>query len=68
MILMKQPSKDILDSLIGKTYEEAQELCDGYRLRVTNKDGVAYVVTCDFRLDRINVELDNGIVTFSSIG
>ena len=65
---MKQPSKDILDSLIGKTYEEAQELCDGYRLRVTNKDGVAYVVTCDLRLDRINLELLDDKIVRSSIG
>ena len=65
---MKQPSKDILDSLIGKTYEEAKELCDGYILRLTNKDGVSYIVTCDLRLDRINLELLDDKIVRSSIG
>jgi hypothetical protein len=40
----------------------------GFAYRVTVEDGVAYIVTQDFRTDRINVKLENGIVVEAYIG
>lgn len=52
-------------SLVGKPVAEAQSLAEaaGYRLRVTVVDGEPNIVTMDFRMDRINVAVDNGVVT-----
>lgn len=36
--------------------------------RVTRRDGESYPMTMDYRLDRINLEIDNGVVTKASIG
>jgi hypothetical protein len=41
----------------------------GYTMRVTKKDGNHTIVTRDFRTDRINVELEDGLVSaIKSIG
>lgn len=37
-------------------------------VRVVRVDEIVYAVTLDYRLDRVNVELDNGIVTKAEIG
>lgn len=37
-------------------------------VRITRRDGENYAMTMDYRIDRINLEIDNGIVTKSSIG
>ena len=60
----------ICDSLIGKTEELATKLANssGYALRVTREDKERFIVTMDHRFDRINVELDNGLVTIANIG
>jgi len=61
--------KDILEKIIGKTESEARKIAQeyGYDSRVIVSDGVAYIVTADFRTDRVNLELTNGIVTDASI-
>jgi len=60
----------VCDSLIGKTEELAKSLANssGYALRVTRNDNQNYAITMDYRFDRINVEIDNGLVTKSYIG
>lgn len=56
--------------LIDKTLEEATNIItnNGYRLRIVKKDGVPFVITRDYRLDRINLELENDKVVKTSIG
>jgi hypothetical protein len=60
----------LLESLIGLTKEEGRKLCldNDYKVRVTREDYNNYVITMDLRFDRINLELDNGIITKCDIG
>jgi len=61
--------EEILKQIIGKTESEARRIAqdNGYDSRVTVADGVAYIVTADFRTDRVNFTLTNGIVTDASV-
>jgi hypothetical protein len=60
----------LIESIIGKTLNEARELAsfNGYSTRVTREDSTDYWVTMDLRFDRINLQLDNGVVTKCNIG
>ena len=60
----------ILESLIGKSLNEANQLAgfNGFAIRVTREDSTNYMVTMDLRFDRINLQIDNGVVTSCSIG
>ena len=55
----------LLQSLIGKPLEQAKELAgfNGFAIRVTREDSTIYMVTMDLRFDRIDVQIDSGIVT-----
>lgn len=48
--------------IIGKTEEEAEVVLkrQGKRLRVTQRDGEPYMVTCDYWPNRINVAVESG--------
>lgn len=61
--------EDILKKVIGKTESDARKIAQesGYDSRVTVEDGIAYIVTADFRTDRVNFTLTKGIVTDASI-
>lgn len=63
-------TKDYLNNLIGKTKEEAVNICknDDYIYRIEREDDTHYIVTCDFRFYRINLEIDNDIVTEATVG
>lgn len=37
-------------------------------IRVTCKDGEFFIGTCDFRMDRVNIEINDGKVVKASIG
>lgn len=54
----------------GKSIQEAEKLTAerGLTLRVIAEDGIPYAATCDYRLDRINVELIDSRVVNASIG
>ncbi len=59
--------------VIGMTEAEAIATIEGVSseqltYRVTRRDGESYPMTMDYRLDRINLEIDKGVVTKSSIG
>lgn len=56
---------ELLNFLIGKTKEEGIELCknNGYKVRIVRVDSNRYIITMDLSLERINFELDNGIIT-----
>jgi len=56
---------DICVAVIGLTHGEARALAlkNGHILRITRSDKNDYIITCDFRTDRVSVEMDNGVVT-----
>lgn len=56
--------------LIGLTKEEAKAKCEeaGFRIRVTRVDGEPGVIQASRCLDRYNVHLENGVVTYAAIG
>lgn len=59
---------DKKDLLIGKTYEEAQELLRNEKYRVTFNDEKPFIVTTDFKPERYNLSLQNNIVMNVSFG
>jgi hypothetical protein len=65
--------QNLLDTsrLVGKEETEASQICEnsGHKMRVMSKDGESYLVTCDYRTDRINVNvIDGKISSISGIG
>ena len=60
----------ICDLIVGKTYSYVKEVCekDNITLRLLREDDKNHIMTMDIRLDRINVEVDNGIVTKCDVG
>jgi len=60
----------ILESLIGKSLNEATQLAgfNGFAIRVTREDSTNYLDTMNLRFDRINLQIDNDIVTSCNIG
>lgn len=56
--------------VVGMAYDEAIKLADAakLRLRITKMDKKARIVTRDYRLDRINVEVEDGIITHAYLG
>lgn len=53
-----------LDKYLEKSLEEAEKIAkeDGLETRITKEDGCSYFITMDIRIDRINFELESGIV------
>jgi hypothetical protein len=60
----------LLQGVVGMDLTQAINLCklSGFDSRVTREDSTHFVGTCDFRLDRVNLEVDNGIVTKADLG
>ena len=54
--------------LIGKTEEEAVKMLRDREYRITRQDKTKYVLTCDYDIDRFNLQTDNGIVTEVTFG
>ncbi len=54
------------NELIGLTYEEAKQF--NYDMRVYCEDGENYMLTMDFKPNRINVEITNGLITNLHLG
>jgi hypothetical protein len=61
---------EILESLIGKTKDEVIKICNdnGFTSRIVRNDSINYIITCDYRLDRINLYIDNGLITDCDFG
>lgn len=59
-----------LKSLIGLTKEDGESLCkeNDYIVRVVRVDSINYGITMDLHFNRINFEIDNGIITKCDIG
>lgn len=65
------PDQDVVDAaLVGLTKEQAEEVAAeaGYSVRVTIEDGQMFPMTMDYRTDRINIEVENGVVTRAFVG
>ena len=63
-------SLELIDSLIGKTIDEARSIAEShdYMVRVLSSDGMPFVCTMDLRHDRIGVHVWEGIVNSAKIG
>jgi putative hemolysin len=59
-----------LEKLIGMNLSDARLFCEqkGYTTRVMREDDMNFFGTCDLRADRVNLELDNGVVTKKDVG
>ncbi|MEP2776862.1 MAG: hypothetical protein ABJQ29_11755 [Luteolibacter sp.] len=57
-------------SLVGMPLEKAQKACDdrGRRHRVSKLDGKPQMGTRDYRPERVNFEVNDGIVTAVTMG
>lgn len=51
-----------MKELIGLTLEAAKEKLKDKEYRIVKIDGKGMVVTCDFHLDRLNLEIENEII------
>ena len=53
-----------MDKYLGLSLEEAERKAkeDGLETRITKEDGCSYFITMDIREDRINFEVEEGIV------
>ena len=71
-----EPSPTVIavsQEVIGMTEEQAIQTIEGISseqltARVVRRDDENFAVTMDYRLNRINLEIDNGIVTKTFIG
>lgn len=63
-------NNNYLIDLEGRSEENAVSkiLTDGFDYRITRRDGVNYMITCDFDMERVNLEIDKNIVTSASLG
>jgi hypothetical protein len=60
-----------MEKVIGMREEDAIVYLASQKmvLRVIRQDGVDYMVTDDYRIDRVNVEINKGVITaFTGIG
>jgi hypothetical protein len=62
----------LAEEVIGLTEQEAIELIENKSgliiYRVVKRDGENFPVTMDYRLDRINLEITQGTVTYAYVG
>ena len=63
----------VADEVIGMSEAEAIETIAGISSealtsRIVRRDEESFMITMDYRVDRINLQIDNGIVTQASIG
>lgn len=62
--------KEVIELIKGQTEEIARKIIkeNGFDFRISQEDGVDYMLTCDLRLDRMNVVIEKGIITNAEIG
>jgi hypothetical protein len=68
--LMQELTQDSADSLIGLTEDEARKVATerGWTVRVAMRDGEAFMLTTDYREDRVNLTVVKNTVTSVQIG
>lgn len=59
-----------LEYLIGKNKDDAQKIVEnyGYSFRITSENGNDYMITCDFRTDRVNVKIEDDLIISAELG
>lgn len=62
--------EDYLVDLEGRSKNNAisKLTLDGYDYRIVREDNTNYMITCDFNLHRINLEIEDDIVVIAGIG
>ena len=63
----------VADEVIGMSEAEAIDTIAGISSealtsRIVRRDEESFMITMDYRLDRINLQIDNGIVTTTYVG
>lgn len=48
-----------MNELIGLSLEAAKEKLKGREYRIVKIDGVGMMITCDYRTERLNLEVEN---------
>jgi hypothetical protein len=68
--IVQELTQDSADSLIGLTEDEAKKVAGerGWTVRVAMRDGEAFMLTTDYRQDRVNITVVNNLVTSVQIG
>lgn len=63
-------AKSLLGKLMGLEEEKAVELAkeSGLDYRVISRDGKPFIITCDYRFDRLNFEVIGGKVVEATLG
>ncbi len=66
----KSITNNIARQCISLTEEKARELCEenNIRVRAVCKNGHNFIVTRDYRIDRINLKIENDIVVQAYLG
>lgn len=61
---------EIASSVVGMNVDDLKDFCEEYMIdvRYVKVDGVARVVTRDYRTERLNVEVEGGVVTGAYYG
>lgn len=59
-LLQSKPDESMIKTYVGKSYFDLKDYCEKnkLRIRITKVNNYGFVGTADFRLDRINVQLD----------
>lgn len=52
-----------MSNLIGQTLDSAEKELKNRIFRIVKIDGKGMMITCDFRPDRLNLEIENNIIT-----
>lgn len=62
---LQKAIQQVKDAIIGRSFEEASQAAAsaGWILRKTRDGEVRYLGTCDYRPNRINVQVDDGVIT-----
>jgi hypothetical protein len=62
--------EESLETLVGQPEATAVELLknNGWKVRITVRDGEPFIGTCDFRDDRVQLQVRDGKITKISIG
>jgi hypothetical protein len=66
----KNSEKKFAFTLIGMKKDEAEVEAqkEGFNIRVVEQDGQNFAGTCDYRFDRINLYITDGIIKKVAIG
>ena len=66
-----EPDNDAVDAALqGMSQADAEStaIAAGYTIRIASVDGEGRAMTMDYRYDRINLELEGGLVTRAYVG